>query len=237
MKCCTTHSRYTDEQLLQQLKNYYIKYKKVPTCSQHRTDELATGDTFWRRFGSWNNALMLANIPIENKTPTKPIHTTCTQCTKNIKITRSIIDRSKTKRFFCSQSCAASYNNCHKNFCVRRSKLEQYIETKLLSDMSDVNVIFNDKTAINYELDIFVPSLKLAFELNGPVHYKPIFGEETFQRTLNNDRIKRERCKDKNIQLIIIDTSKHSFVKDVTCEPFYQYVKSIVLLNLQKIIE
>jgi len=44
----------------------------------------------------------------------------------------------------------------------------------------DLVIHFNKKDAINSELDIYIPSLKLAFELNGIFHYEPIFGKENF---------------------------------------------------------
>ena len=36
---------------------------------------------------------------------------TCSFCKKPIYRTKSLIERSKSKRFFCSKACAASYNN------------------------------------------------------------------------------------------------------------------------------
>ena len=74
------------------------------------------------------------------------------------------------KNNFCSQSCSATYNNKHKMTGNRRSKMEIWIEEELKGKY-DFEIIFNGKEAINSELDIYIPSLGLAFELNGIFHY------------------------------------------------------------------
>lgn len=54
------------------------------------------------------------------------------------------------------------------------------------------------------ELDFYIPSLELAIELNGPTHYKPIYGKEKFERQQRNDKLKRELCDSLGITLIEI---------------------------------
>ena len=53
---------------------------------------------------------------------------------------------------------------------------------------------------------IYFPKLKLAFELNGPFHYRPIYGKEKFNRIKQMDEQKKAICKSKGIDLVIIDT-------------------------------
>ena len=58
------------------------------------------------------------------------------------------------------------------------------------------------------ELDIYIPSLKFAIEINGIFHYKPIFGQDKLDNIVRKDIIKNSICKNKNIDLITIkDTS------------------------------
>ena len=71
----------------------------------------------------------------------------------------------------------------------------------------NIDFTFNDKTAINSELDIYIPNLKLAFELNGIFHYEPIYGKDKFQRIVENDNNKFQRCQENGISLCIIDTT------------------------------
>ena len=107
---------------------------------------------------------------------------------------------------FCGRSCATTYNNKNKKTGSRRSKLELYIEEVLSKQFSSEEVLFNDKNTIGSELDIYFPKLKLAFELNGPFHYRPIYGEEKFNRIKKMDEQKKSLCKAKGIELVSIDT-------------------------------
>lgn len=68
----------------------------------------------------------------------------------------------------------------------------------------DRKTIRNPQTGAFLELDFYFPELSMAVELNGPTHYKPIFGKEKFERQQRNDEIKREVCKELGIHLIEI---------------------------------
>lgn len=119
----------------------------------------------------------------------------------------------KTKNNFCSQSCAATYNNTHKTKGTRRSKLEAFLEVELTKLYPDLEMHFNRKDTINSELDIYIPSLKLAFELNGIFHYEPIYGAEKLLSIQNNDNRKFQACLERGIELCIIDSSKMLYFK------------------------
>ena len=99
---------------------------------------------------------------------------TCKQCKINFNKIPSHIKNSPNN--FCSRSCAATYNNTHKTHGTRRSKLEVYLEECLVTLYPNLKMHFNKKDAINSELDIYIPSLKIAFELNGIYNYEPIHG-------------------------------------------------------------
>ena len=77
---------------------------------------------------------------------------------------------------------------------------------------------FNRKDAINSELDIYIPELKLAFELNGIFHYESIYGSEKLNQIQNNDNRKFQACLEQGIELCIIDTSwiKHNTLPKMT---------------------
>lgn len=167
----------------------------------------------------------------EYKTKHGRSNVVCKQCgqifsKKNNEITR-------TKNNFCSRSCSATYNNQNKSKGTRRSKLEQYIEKELLSLYPSLEILFNDREAINSELDIFIPSLKLAFELNGIFHYEPIYGQDKLDQIQNNDDRKFQACLEQGIELCIIDTSTQKYFKEKTSKRFLSIIINLIEYKLE----
>jgi hypothetical protein len=154
----------------------------------------------------------------------------CRNCNKSFENFPSQIKR--FKNHFCSQSCAAIYNNTHKIKGNRRSKLEQWLETELNLLYPNLEILFNNKNVINSELDIYVPSLKLAFELNGIFHYEPIYGQNKLIQIQNNDQRKFQACLEQGIELCIIDSSKYKYFKKQTAKKFLNIIINIINLKL-----
>ena len=159
---------------------------------------------------------------------TKIKHISCKNCNKNINKIPGEIKKSKSGNMFCNKSCAATYNNKHKTHGTRRSKLEIWLESKLKELYPNLEIDFNKKTAIDSELDIYIPSLKLAFELNGIFHYEPIFGKDKLGQIQNNDSNKFQKCIEKEISLCIIDASKLSYFKEKNCIPYLNIITNII---------
>lgn len=150
----------------------------------------------------------------------------CLQCTKEFtKIHAYVI---KFPNHFCSSSCAATYNNARRKTGYRRSKLEVYVEENLTKLYPDINFETNNRSATNYELDFYFPELNLAIEINGPCHYKQIYSEKQFQRIQKADKEKAQQCKNKGIQLFIIDVSKDSSPKKFLTQRFSE-IENIML--------
>lgn len=139
----------------------------------------------------------------------QPMKSKCSNCKKEIITTLGRRSQSKHKKYFCSRTCRAIFFNRKKTYGGRRSKLEIWLEAQLKLIYGKI-ILFNNRKQIGFELDIYIPKIKLAFELNGPVHYKPIFGEDKFAKTLKRDADKLQFCKEKNIELIIIDVSNET---------------------------
>lgn len=152
----------------------------------------------------------------------------CTFCDNPLKMKLSQKQRSKSGNIFCSKSCAAKYNNTHKTKGSRRSKLEIWLEQQLLSSYQQLKIQFNCKETINSELDIYIPSLKLAFELNGIFHYEPIYGSEKLASIQNNDNRKFQACLEQDIELVIIDTSSQKYFKEKTSQKYLKIIKDII---------
>jgi hypothetical protein len=195
-----------------------------PHCNEQFT---RAKNVIQSKFGKHNN---LSKIYCSKKcfslTATKKQNVICKQCSCSFyKMLNQIKKRSNN---FCSRSCAATYNNLHKTSGTRRSKLEIWIEKQLIESYLNLKIHFNKKEAINSELDIYIPSLNLAIELNGIFHYEPIYGNEKFQQIILNDQLKKEECLRQNIELIIIDSSKQKVFKELTSKIYLDTIIEII---------
>jgi hypothetical protein len=152
----------------------------------------------------------------------------CSNCSIEFEKTPNQIKKSKSGNHFCSRSCAATYNNTHKTTGNRRSKLEIYLEEQLIKLYPDLEIIFNNKIIINSELDIYIPSLKLAFELNGIFHYEPIYGDDKLDQIQNNDQRKFQACLEQGIELCIIDTSQQIKFKEKNSKKYLDIIINII---------
>lgn len=150
----------------------------------------------------------------------------CKNCNKEF-IKRSC-QMTKSNAHFCCKSCAATFNNKNKTHGTRRSKLEVWLEKKLKEKYGDSFFEFNQKNAINSELDIYSPNLKLAFELNGIFHYEPIYSEEKLKQIKNNDERKYQACIERGIELCIIDTSSQNYFKESSSLKFLDIICNVV---------
>lgn len=154
----------------------------------------------------------------------------CKQCKRTFeKRNREI---AKSKNNFCSRSCSATYHNTHKQTGNRRSKLEKWIEQKLGEKYQNLKIDYNEKTQINSELDIYIDQFKLAFELNGIFHYEPIYGDNKFNQTKNNDNRKFQACIEKGIELCVIDTSGLKYFKSDNAQKYLDIIEDILKIKM-----
>jgi hypothetical protein len=150
----------------------------------------------------------------------------CLECKNEFYKFKHEINRSPNN--LCSRSCAASYRNKNKTKGNRRSKLEIWIEEKLTQLYPNLSIHFNKKDAIGSELDVYIPSLNIAFELNGIFHYEPIYGINKFKQIQKNDKNKFQLCFEHNIDLCIIDTSGQKYVKPSTSQKYLDIIDNII---------
>jgi len=154
--------------------------------------------------------------------------TSCTCLNCNIQFYKMNKEIKKHENSFCSQSCSTTYNNKNKKFGCRRSKIEKWIEDQLTILFPNLEIYYNQKSAIGSELDIYIPSLNLAFELNGIFHYEPIFGVDKLLKTQNNDNNKFQKCYENSINLCIIDISKLSYFKPKNAQKYLDIIVNII---------
>lgn len=154
----------------------------------------------------------------------------CKQCNKSFYKKDGQIK--KHPNHFCSRSCSATYNNLHKKTGIRRSKLEIYLEETLPVIFPNLKIEFNSKTAIHSELDIYIPNLRLAFELNGIYHYEPIHGKDKLTQIQKNDKNKFQACIQAEISLCIIDTTSQKKFTKRSSQKFLNIIMSIIQQKL-----
>jgi hypothetical protein len=182
-----------------------------------------------RKNGNCFCSFKCANLFRKLNTPTVTVQ--CTQCGNSKIIREKTFHNQKElncEHFFCNHSCRALYTNSHKTYGYRRSKLEKWLEPQLQSLYPTLEIHFNRKDTINSELDIYIPSLRVAFELNGIFHYEPIYSSQQLQSIQNNDGRKFQACIERGIELCIIDTSKQARFTEKTSLQYLDIITNII---------
>jgi len=184
------------------------------------------------KFIKGKNKKTFCNINCYYKYTNKKISRICKQCNKKFNVKNK--DVKKGFGNFCSHSCSATFNNKNKTNGIRISKLEKWLKTELLKIYTNLEFHFNHKDTINSELDIYIPELKLAFEINGIFHYKPIYGEKKLAKIQNNDNHKLQNCIKNKIELHIINTSQQKYFKKETSKKYLNSICKIINKKNQK---
>jgi hypothetical protein len=162
-------------------------------------------------------------IECKNAYHSKKVEVVCLACKKVF--LKDLYEVNRRPRNCCSPECFKIVNKYHKNWSTNRSKLECAIEAHICN-MYPFEIIYN-KTHIGYELDIHIPSLSLAIELNGIFHKKAIYGMKKLLSVQKTDREKAEECKKRNIKLIVIDVSEDGSSKKIQLQRIEEVIEII----------
>lgn len=208
MTCVTLECKFCKQHFVRRLGLVNVKKKRGQTLSFCSTE-------CWKLYKS--SFLVTVN---------------CGQCNAQIIKNMNEMKNSISGKCFCSQSCSATFNNQHKTKGTRRSKFESWVENRLTEQYSQLQILYNNKEAIGSELDIFIPSLKLAIEINGVHHYKPIYGDEKLSRIQSNDKLKEESCSSNEIELRIVNISNLIRFYEKSAYPYLEEIFSIINMKL-----
>lgn len=129
--------KYTKDILIQILIDFHKKHNRVPTA--HETTKIEgfpRYGNFERYFGSWKKAVEAAGLTLHVKESTTR-NLTCTQCAMHITVENNAYLKSNTKKFFCSNSCAATYNNTGKiKSEATKEKIRSTLKQKKIKPLS-----------------------------------------------------------------------------------------------------
>jgi len=154
----------------------------------------------------------------------KPHQSICEWCSRSFN--KKLSQIKKTKHHFCSQSCFGFWHNAHKKHGTRRSKMEMFLEQRIREEFPSIFCLYNDRETLLTELDFYFPNLRLAIELNGIIHYEPIYGQKTFDRIVNKDKQKIICCYQRGIELITISNFGNFSAK--LADHVWQHIKTII---------
>jgi very-short-patch-repair endonuclease len=89
------------------------------------------------------------------------------------------------------------------------SKLEKFLFRKLLSDGYSVD-FHKEQNLLNTKLqiDLFIPNMNVAIEVDGPSHFEPVWGNDALKRNKKYDNKKSGLILGKGLVLIRIKQSK-----------------------------
>lgn len=160
----------------------------------------------------------------EKRTKENHIEIACENCKKLVIKQKSWLKKNKYN--FCSRSCSATYQNTHSTLRnIRKSKAETYLSELIRRDFEHLEVRENVRDILpsGFELDLYLPLLNLAIELNGPLHFFPIHGQSKLDSTRDKDIKKQVEAQTIGCNLIVLDISHFKYLKETKTFLDYEY--------------
>jgi very-short-patch-repair endonuclease len=173
---------------------------------------------------------------------TTRVYAKCGYCNADTYSNWGDFKKSKSGYIFCNSSCACKYNNQHlvrKDKKTGRSYSEELLVELISQKFPLVQIQSNIRGILvdGLEIDILLPDYKLAIELNGPIHYFPIYGTDRLNITQSRDIKKQILLQQKGYDLIVINTSELKSKKKVTqfITKYFEDILADIIHNYRQI--
>lgn len=131
----------------------------------------------------------------------------CAVCGKSVTRQLSQLKKSKSGNIFCSPECGTIWSNWQGPKFKSKSALEDQLGMALQKMFPEIEICLGDRSPLDSSVDIWIPSLKLAIEVNGPHHFGPIRNNlVAYLKTIKNDLRKIRQAKKAGIKLYVLNT-------------------------------
>lgn len=189
-----------------------------------------------------NHRGMFCSLECYSKTRITSCEFPCGQCGSTVIRRIAEVRKSKSNRFFCSPVCSAKYNNYRrtiKSGLSSRSRAEDYVIELIKFSFPNLETVPNARLPFtNYmELDVWLPTINMAIELNGPMHYFPIHGDEKLAKIQNADFQKQLMLHNSGVRYFIVDISTLRSTNKKSMEFLKQHFEHVMLPVISALVE